>query len=235
MSSSLEEAAFIIDQVIEDLEPTLDLGGLNLDFFPAKVWDADHISHLSMRRNQLTELPLELTYLTKLTQLSLADNQIKEIPPEINRLHTLTHLNLKNNNLAELPVELLELSNLKMLRLEGNPLPLPKDIINKWDRPHEILAYYKKYHIVEPEPPPPTLDIKVFNLFDDEAFAGFLEEMTIPGLDGSFETEDEKRGLIDTLIAYYEEVDLKNEFVEVLEVYRPGHFEIYLSEPEADG
>ncbi|MEM7800013.1 MAG: hypothetical protein AAF633_12545 [Chloroflexota bacterium] len=234
MSPSLEEALFIIDQVIEELEPTLDLGGLNLDFFPERVWDADHISHLSMRRNLLKKLPVELTYLTRLTQLSLADNQIDAIPPEINRLHTLTHLNLKNNSLTELPVELLDLTNLKMLRLEGNPLPLPKDIIRKWDRPQEILAYYKKYHIVEPEPPPPTIDNKIFNLFDDEAFAGFLEEMTIPGLEVAFESEEDKRSLIDTLIAYYDEVGLQDGLIGLLEIYRPGHFEIYLNDKKKE-
>jgi Leucine-rich repeat (LRR) protein len=92
--------------------------------------------------NLLEGLPPEISSLKKLTQLCLFYNEITELPPEIGDLENLTHLDVSCNKLEKLPIEIKNLSNLKYLDLRFNPIPIPKDILEKVDEPELILEAY---------------------------------------------------------------------------------------------
>lgn len=112
----------------------------------------ENATHLSLRGRALTALPDCIGDLINLMQLSLADNALTELPSQLGNLANLTHLNLKNNQLKSLPFEITKLENLKMLQLQGNPLPIPAEIVAKWDRPMEILDYYREHFVHEVVP-----------------------------------------------------------------------------------
>ncbi len=57
----------------------------------------------------MTSLPGELFNLERLTVLSLRDNEIHELPPSIGKLKNLRELNLSQNGLRYLPYEILDL------------------------------------------------------------------------------------------------------------------------------
>ena len=64
-----------------------------------------------------------------LRKLILCKNNIKEIPPEISQLENLKYLVLKENKIEYLPSEISELMNLKMLDVSDNKISsLPYDL-----------------------------------------------------------------------------------------------------------
>lgn len=79
-------------------------------------------------------MPGEIFNLENLSVLSVRNNELEELPAAINRLKRLTELNAANNALRWLPFELLELlscpSRIKILHLHPNPFyepPTPDD------------------------------------------------------------------------------------------------------------
>jgi len=61
---------------------------------------------LDLSRNQLSELPTEITQLANLNTLDLSENQLSELPTEITQLANLNTLDLSGNQLSELPAEI---------------------------------------------------------------------------------------------------------------------------------
>ena len=51
-------------------------------------------AELDLRSNQLTNLPPEISKLTKLVSLDLRNNQLTSLPTEITKLTNLVHLDL---------------------------------------------------------------------------------------------------------------------------------------------
>lgn len=115
---------------------TLNLASLNLTRFPKALftdrelqefWQALEI--LSLRDNQLTELPVEIGVLQMLEILSIGDNQLTSLPAEIGGLRSLVMLSLRNNQLTSLPVEVSRLQALTALFFDSNQLTsLPVEI-----------------------------------------------------------------------------------------------------------
>jgi internalin A len=88
-----------------------------------------NLTELDLSKNQLTQLPLEVTELKNLVTLNLSHNKLTQLPPEIKELKNLTTLNLFHNRLAQLPLEILELKYLIVLNVGKNKLTqLPSEI-----------------------------------------------------------------------------------------------------------
>ena len=202
-------------------EPILELGGLGLTELPVEIGQATHVTRLSLRGNALKTLPPEIGALVNLTFLSIADNNLNQLPAEIGNLINLTRLNLKNNKLTELPLELLELDQLALLRLDGNQLDLPPDILRKWDRPADIISYYKEHCLPEPEPVVLSTERKVAIYFDSDTLLRLAEMLCVP----AEELDDVSHEIrAEQLVAYHIEHGLEPELMELLEIYRPGVF-----------
>jgi hypothetical protein len=81
-------------------------------------------------QNRLSTLPGELFNLHNLTVLSVRGNQICELPPAIGRLRSLTELNVIQNGLQYLPYEILDLfsagSRLQSFTIHPNPFHEPQ-------------------------------------------------------------------------------------------------------------
>ncbi|MFK7804068.1 MAG: leucine-rich repeat domain-containing protein [Anaerolineae bacterium] len=211
----------IILKNIAEQEPVLELGGLGLTELPNEIGQATHVTRLSLRGNSLTALPAEIGSLVNLTFLSAADNQLSKLPAEIGQLTSLTRLNLKNNQLSELPLELLELDQLALLRLDGNQLELPSDILRKWDRPAEIIAYYKKHCLPEPAPIVLSIERKIAIYFDNETLLRLADMLCVPAdeLDGA-----DHDAQAEQLLSYHTKHGLKDELMALLNIYRPNIF-----------
>ena len=218
-----------MDQYIADLlaesaeneETHLDLAGLGLTAVPEGVTDLVSLTHLSLRGNEIEEIPAEIGNLTQLTQLSLADNRLMTLPEEIGLLHQLKSLNLKNNRLTELPLGLLDLSGLARLQLSGNLLEIPADLIAKYDRPQEILAYYRTHFVVVPPPPPRPFAELVAEAFNEADLIDLVNELCVP--EDEIEAADHQMRA-QMLIDYHERIGLFEGFVELLQTLRPGRF-----------
>lgn len=80
-----------------------------------------HLTELSLRENNFTKFPVEITVLKNLTSLSLANNQLQVIENDmLSQLTSLQWLNLSNNQLTELPLDIVCCHHLRGLDLENN-------------------------------------------------------------------------------------------------------------------
>ena len=77
-----------------------------------------------MRRDEILK-HIEEAARTGQTELDLSGNQLSQLPVEITKLTKLTKLDLSDNQLSELPSEITKLTNLTTLELSGNPLKTP--------------------------------------------------------------------------------------------------------------
>lgn len=211
----------LIQENIAAQEPILDLGGMGLTVIPPEIGQATHITRLSVRRNQLLTLPAEIGLLTQLQVLSAADNTLEWLPAEIGQLTQLKQVNLKNNNLTELPTEMLDLDQLELLRLDGNKLQLPNDIVRKWDRPADILDYYQKYCVPEPEPEVLSTERKLAIHFSESDLIRLAHILCVP-IEEVNATSHEERA--EQLVYYHAQHQLAEELVSLLQIYRPGLF-----------
>lgn len=95
----------------------------------------------------MTTLPGELFNLDRLTVLSLRANQLRELPPNISKLSNLKELNLSQNGLRYLPYEILELfsdtSRLTSLHLHPNLFHEPQFPPSEEDVKEEQEVQYK--------------------------------------------------------------------------------------------
>ena len=202
-----------------------DLGSFDLTAVPAELCTLTQLTHLSLRGNELAEIPVEIGQLTQLKQISLADNKLTAVPAELGQLTQLRSLNLKNNQLTELPLELLELTQLERLQLSGNQLNIPNDLLAKYDRPQEILAYYKEHCVVIPPPPPRPLYERVAAAFTATQLAHLADDLCVPPeIAGAVSDPelDPHETLAQNLIQYHEQHGLADDFHELLQTLRPG-------------
>jgi len=88
------------------------------------------VENLNLSDNKLTEVPSELSLLTKLQKLELSDNQLTKIPSEFSKLTNLKELYLDNNRLVNVPAEFSTLTNLQILWLSHNQLTNIPSILN---------------------------------------------------------------------------------------------------------
>ena len=100
----------------------LDLTYNNITQLPIEIVQLTRITTLSLAYNKLTQLPGEIGQLTQLTTLYLQNNNLTQVPVEIGQLAQLTTLYLCNNKLTHLPVEIGQLAQLTILYLSNNNL-----------------------------------------------------------------------------------------------------------------
>jgi len=80
-------------------------------------------------RNQITEIPDEISNLNRLSRLNIKGNSLEKISDNISHLHNLKYLNLEDNNLRQLPEQVANMSALDDLLISGNPFDiLPPEI-----------------------------------------------------------------------------------------------------------
>ncbi|MCH8906116.1 MAG: hypothetical protein IH840_03420 [Candidatus Heimdallarchaeota archaeon] len=76
--------------------------------------------HLSVFKNRLSSVPVEIGMLNKMEYLNLGENQLEQIPNSISNMKKLQTLLLHRNKLVELPEEIVKLIQLKELWIIGN-------------------------------------------------------------------------------------------------------------------
>lgn len=129
---------WLYDQNLTQIDPQLwTLTGLErlslrknkLAAIPVDVARLSRLVWLDLGENQIAALPPDLCKLPALSQLYLNDNALTELPADLGSVQTLTYINLDRNQLTALPPEIVKLSALKWLRLNGNQLKaLPENI-----------------------------------------------------------------------------------------------------------
>ena len=86
--------------------------------------DPDRVIRLSLRKQKLKTMPLEILQFKNLQYLDLSKNSIKELPPEIGELKNLQYLSVTKDGLETIPPEIGKLSNLKWLIMNQNEIIL---------------------------------------------------------------------------------------------------------------
>jgi len=113
----------------------LDLSGLDLSELPTELWSLRNLEVLKLGieylgiKNQLTQIPQEISNLTQLQTLDLSSNQLMTLPDSLIQLPKLHSLSVVDNQLMTLPEWLGELTQLQFLNLSSNQLTvLPESI-----------------------------------------------------------------------------------------------------------
>ena len=83
------------------------------------------IEYLQVENNDISQVPVALTQMRKLTSLSLQNNKLKCLRDEFCDMGQLQCLQLHNNNLETLPENFDKLKQLRELSLHDNPLKNP--------------------------------------------------------------------------------------------------------------
>ncbi|XP_037976752.2 leucine-rich repeat and calponin homology domain-containing protein isoform X2 [Plutella xylostella] len=120
-----------LERILEDayLCGELKLSGRKLKEFPKPVkFDLSDTVLADLSKNQLSELPDEVTGYMFLEKLLLAQNLLRSVPEAVGGLQSLTYLDLSYNQLTELPREICQMP-LQVLLLPHNQLTsLPKEL-----------------------------------------------------------------------------------------------------------
>ena len=128
----------------------LSLSNCGLNYFPREILKLASLTHLALRRNNITSLMKEIGFLSDLVYLNLRINKLTKLPTSIGLLSNLKYLNLSSNNLQELPKSIGNLGSLKELNLSNNKLKnMPRCIENL--NCLEILNLKANYWISLPE------------------------------------------------------------------------------------
>lgn len=114
-----------LEKAKNQLLPTLNLSGLDLETLPSEVLDMDWLEELDLSNNKIRELPNNLSKLSNLNSLVLFRNRLSALPQNFTHLIKLRHLNLSGNQLKELPSDFGNLTNLVSFNVSGNPLEVP--------------------------------------------------------------------------------------------------------------
>jgi Leucine-rich repeat (LRR) protein len=78
---------------------------------------------LTMKKCQLTQLPEDISMLSKLTEFFLPNNHLKNLPVTFSELSLLKRLNLDQNNFSLFPDVFKEMPHLSHLSIDGNAFP----------------------------------------------------------------------------------------------------------------
>ena len=136
----LKEFPIVNPEVFPKLE-TLDLSFNHLTKLPDYIAEFEQLKVLDLSYNRLGKfdqqfisgleyaLPLNISFLEKLTHLYLQHNGLKTLPPGIGLIDSLHTLDFSNNQFTEFPIELCEAENLEVLNISHNKISyLPNDL-----------------------------------------------------------------------------------------------------------
>ena len=100
------------------MEIEASLAGRELVTLPQRLFSRIGIKSLDLSRNQIHEVPIELSHLLNLRTLNLSKNKLddKSFPTVLENLVFLEELNLAGNNLTEIPSFVMNLPRLKVLK-----------------------------------------------------------------------------------------------------------------------
>lgn len=88
------------------------------------------LKRLILGKNNLWEIPSEISQLKNLQYLLLNDNKIEYVPAEICELENLKMLDLSRNQISYLPYDLGNLKNIRRLNILNNPGLASKNLYN---------------------------------------------------------------------------------------------------------
>jgi Leucine-rich repeat (LRR) protein len=117
-------------------------GYLTLD--EARLISADSVVKLSLRKEKLSSVPLEITKYANLTELDLGQNKLDSLPKFIAEFKKLKRIDISRNKFVSFPVVLLGLVSLEFLVMNRNQIEsFPEEIgnltklseIDFWDNP----------------------------------------------------------------------------------------------------
>jgi len=139
---------------------------------PSALKNPDRVIRLSLRKQKLKTMPVEILQFKNLQYLDLSKNSIKELPPEIGTLKNLQYFSISKNDLEGFEPEIGKLVNLRWLIMNQNEMSLlPPQIgnltkleyldlwSNNLDHFPEELKNLKKLK---------TLDLRVILIMDSE-------------------------------------------------------------------
>lgn len=132
-----------IEQAAKEGQTELYLSGQGLTELPAEIAQLSQLQVLDLRDNHLTILPPEIAQLSQLRVLDLRGNQLTTLPLWMSQLTQIIESNIGSSmwyGLHDNPLH--RLSIWHGLHLGNNPLPIPPDILEKRDKPTEIITYY---------------------------------------------------------------------------------------------
>ena len=83
--------------------------------FPASFWTAfEIIGELRVFGNEFTQLPQEMSQLTRLRKFSAGFNHLSAVPSSLSTLTSLVAVHLSNNKFTTIPAEFSSLKNLEV-------------------------------------------------------------------------------------------------------------------------
>lgn len=93
----------------------INLSGENLTEIPIKIFKLKRLSHIYLWSNQIISIPTDIKELVNLEIIGLSNNLINTIPSEILLLPKLKKLVICNNPLNEIPEWLQQMINKKIV------------------------------------------------------------------------------------------------------------------------
>jgi hypothetical protein len=111
-----------IDEAIESSINFLDLSGLDLTYFPKRIFEIKSLMRMNLSGNKINIIPDNIGELGKLKYLNLSNNIIVDVTKEISKLKELTYLDLSQNQIEDFPEGIYELKKLINLILFGNQI-----------------------------------------------------------------------------------------------------------------
>jgi Leucine-rich repeat (LRR) protein len=105
--------------IFTDIE-VLYANGLNLSCIELNWNQLKNIKVLSVLDNHLTQLPVEICNLSKLTRLEVGHNKLVKLPSCLGQLSFLKYLDCSSNSIEEFPSELSGLTSLETIFLGRN-------------------------------------------------------------------------------------------------------------------
>ncbi len=123
------KARDIITKAFDDRAVSLSLAGLSLNSLPPIFDFFKDLRVLNLANNAFTDVPSEISCLTKLEELHLESNPIENIPGAIYSFLELKLLNLSGNHITRVPPKIGQLQKLEDLLLSDNRLlSIPQEI-----------------------------------------------------------------------------------------------------------
>lgn len=125
-------------------EKKLDISGFGLTTIPQEVFELTHLESLilgdwlSDNRNQISQIPHEISSLKNLKNIDLRCNRFEIFPIELCSINSIEIIDLNSNLINRIPDEISKLNNLKELYLSNNKIEYLPVNFNKLELLNEI-------------------------------------------------------------------------------------------------